>query len=609
MNAMAVAEVRQAVRSRIRRGQTCHPLLGLLVLVVCLVLALSSTVVFESSESIVVRTARTQSALPTPEGVDLSRAASTVLLRGCGPDSQTNGDGVRCRADLILPELLALPAERRFDPALANPCLRRSGGCVPYFYLIGAFHGGVRDIFSRLRAHPRVISATLPSEAQSPAAERAYTGEFFSEAHPWERMLWRGCDWGGCPRRRGAGAEPFAFEGLPGVRQGAVFGEAAPGALSFTWSATFSLLHSQFQRAFDACHARAKGDALAVRECYPLARGVQEAWEAKTLGATSALPLSMPWLMRAVHGTSQVRLIALLREPASRLFSAFWFWPQYRRKYGASADGFHAFATETMAAWDGCVVSMEAIALAQQQQQQQRRRQAPGARAADDAADAPPPTIARGYSQARVRAALAELSTPPFRARGHLASRRVLESCASEFESLSGEANAHYYHADQLLRSLYAAFLPAWIDAFGRERLLLLRSEDVWARPRAELARAFDFLGLEQPTDAQWEPLLAAPVVRVRGSANVSYWADKAITNYLVPRPAGMPGAPLTRMRVPMRADTAAELADFFRPYNEALAELADEPGFLWGDVAPPTAVIGVAVRGKRAFLRRPRAE
>jgi hypothetical protein len=95
------------------------------------------------------------SALPIPRGVDLSSAASTVLLRGCGPNSQTNADGVRCRADLALPGLLALPIEHRFDPALANPCSRAGGGCVPFFYVLGAFHGGVRDFFARLRAHPR----------------------------------------------------------------------------------------------------------------------------------------------------------------------------------------------------------------------------------------------------------------------------------------------------------------------------------------------------------------------------------------------------------------------------------------------------------------------
>ena len=27
----------------------------------------------------------------------------------------------------------------------------------------------------------------------------------------WERMLWRGCDYGRCPRRRGVGAEPLAL--------------------------------------------------------------------------------------------------------------------------------------------------------------------------------------------------------------------------------------------------------------------------------------------------------------------------------------------------------------------------------------------------------------
>ena len=83
-----------------------------------------------------------------PTGCNLTRAASIVLLRGCGPTSRSTGEGVSCRADLGVPELLSRPVEERFDPALRNPCTRAGSVryCIPYFYVIGAFHGGVRDL-------------------------------------------------------------------------------------------------------------------------------------------------------------------------------------------------------------------------------------------------------------------------------------------------------------------------------------------------------------------------------------------------------------------------------------------------------------------------------
>ena len=51
---------------------------------------------------------------------------------------------------------------------------------------------------------------------------------------------------------------------------------------------------------------------------------------------------------------------------------------------------------------------------------------------------------------------------------------------------------AHGY----LARSRYADQLEWWLEAFPRERLLLLRSEDLFADPAATLARTCSFLGL-----------------------------------------------------------------------------------------------------------------
>lgn len=47
-----------------------------------------------------------------------------------------------------------------------------------------------------------------------------------------------------------------------------------------------------------------------------------------------------------------------------------------------------------------------------------------------------------------------------------------------------------------ITHSLYADYLPAWFDAFGRDRVLVLRSEDLFSDSSTQLARTLEFLGL-----------------------------------------------------------------------------------------------------------------
>jgi hypothetical protein len=47
-----------------------------------------------------------------------------------------------------------------------------------------------------------------------------------------------------------------------------------------------------------------------------------------------------------------------------------------------------------------------------------------------------------------------------------------------------------------LRQSYYAAFLIEWFEAFPREQILVLRSEDLFAQPRETFARVCDHLGL-----------------------------------------------------------------------------------------------------------------
>ena len=126
------------------------------------------------------------------------------------------------------------------------------------------------------------------------------------------------------------------------------------------------------------------------------------------------------------------------------------------------------------------------------------------------------------------------------------------DACALGFESLARENEEVFYHCDQLAKGMYAVFTPRW--RAEHRRILFLRSEDYFARPRATLARAMGHVGLAAPAnEAGWARLLEPPVT-LHGT-----------------RPKG--GAP------PMDAAAAALLRAFYRPsLRELAAQLADAP-------------------------------
>ena len=470
----------------------------------------------------------------------------------------------------------------RFDERYRNPCTRGPDAfCVPYFYILGSFHGGVRDLYDRLLdAAPRTLFV--------PRSRRDGSYPYYmSETHMWERMLWRGCDYGACPRRRGAGAEPLHLETeLPELRPGGkvgmdgAFGEVAGGALTFTWSSGHSVLHYAWDKNQSLCRA-----PHPRRRCFPLACEAQRQMEL-SIGAGEERQLTIPWLMRAVHGTSRIRLIGLLREPGDRMWSAYFFWPQYRRRYGKmgkEAEGFLKYVEHVIPTFRACL------------------------RAAAEGAF--------GHGTARSSAGH----------EGGATARWQLEQCAVNFESLSSDNEAVYCesangsietqtpqtaymmhasiairaqldrlhvlcyadHADQLLKSLYAAYIPSWLEAFGRDRLLLLRAEDYWKDPRAVLRRTLDFLGLStSSSDDDLRAALAKPLRLIHGS-NATFWGDKSIRNVhaSVPPDSRLPGHTQSRIRQPMLPEARRMLSDFFGPYNAQLARLLGDERFTWSDV------------------------
>eukprot|EP00959_Pyramimonas_sp_CCMP1952_P444862 9314918-Pyramimonas_sp.AAC.1 len=104
----------------------------------------------------------------------------------------------------VLPDAFKVLGEKKheddWDSSYINPCFTNAQSgtthCVPYFYVLGTFHCGARDLFDRISTFTNVFR---------PPDTNPY---FFSEVHPWDSSPWRGCDFGHCPQVRGMGATP-----------------------------------------------------------------------------------------------------------------------------------------------------------------------------------------------------------------------------------------------------------------------------------------------------------------------------------------------------------------------------------------------------------------
>ena len=93
---------------------------------------------------------------------------------------------------------------------------------------------------------------------------------------------------------------------------------------------------------------------------------------------------------------------------------------------------------------------------------------------------------------------------------------------------------AHSY----LARGRYAEGLERWLQVFGRERLLILKSEDLYADPESTVQTTLDFLGLPPLTDVSYRPFNEG------------------------------------KNKEDMDPQTRAQLCAYFKPHNEKLYEL-----------------------------------
>ena len=197
--------------------------------------------------------------------------------------------------------------------------------------------------------------------------------------------------------------------------------------------------------------------------------------------------VSLPQVLAALQPA--LRMVAVLRNPVDRLYSAFYYYGHYAARFGANADGFHKYVQTQLDTFAGC-------------------------------------TAAR-------------------------------HECAIE----------GYGRVEQLVKGMYAMFLPDYFAAFPREQLLVLRSEAYSDDISIGLRAAMRHVGLDDPPPAVWERMVGGKRSNSRQGNGAGRGGD-----------AG-----------DMRPDTRAMLTAFYRSYNEELATLLDDNSYLlWHTEEPP---------------------
>ena len=214
----------------------------------------------------------------------------------------------------------------QFEEGLSSPCFSVNGTrrCLPAFFLAGAMQCGGSDLWSRLQRHGQIPSS-------HDALSHWWTNHPRSRAGDFDRYTERFSG----PRTLAAlDREPRSL-----------LGEASPA--TFTYIMAESLrLHYLYLDAFSDCHARCRSrratppsvPAACQRKAYDMAHCYAEA-----NAATVPEGFNVPSLVATVMERRPPKLVVLLREPAVRLWVAYWTYGQYPARYGASQAGFAAY--------------------------------------------------------------------------------------------------------------------------------------------------------------------------------------------------------------------------------------------------------------------------
>ena len=117
-------------------------------------------------------------------------------------------------------------------------------------------------------------------------------------------------------------------------------------------------------------------------------------------------------------------------------------------------------------------------------------------------------------------------------------------------------------------RSIYVLYMKEWFDVFPRDQFLLIRFEDYVDKEVETINNVvFPFLNLTK-LDSNGKRKMASVTIRhPKGSSTKNSAGKKINYNY----------------HVPMLNKTRSLLREFYKPYNEQLAQLLNDTRYLWG--------------------------
>ena len=202
------------------------------------------------------------------------------------------------------------------------PCWRTASKlqCLPFFYILGVFQCGVRDLMARVLLHKDVAST------------RNSAPHWWDELHPFSEYL--------------SLFEP-ALPKVEAFPPRTVFGDGSLSTFTFTWTGS-ERLHADWTAAIRACREKDCDNKQPCidQTCYAKANEVPVGGGAN---------LTLPYLMRAALGAGNAKLIVLLRDPVERLHAAFFNYEHYGRAYGKNATGFTTYVTEMTGHFKRCL--------------------------------------------------------------------------------------------------------------------------------------------------------------------------------------------------------------------------------------------------------------
>ena len=129
------------------------------------------------------------------------------------------------------------------------------------------------------------------------------------------------------------------------------------------------------------------------------------------------------------------------------------------------------------------------------------------------------------------------------------------------------KANPVYNAIDHLRSGLYHIFLREWLAVFPKDRFLIIKAESYYKDMYGYITNTvFPFLGLSSVTEKRTQKC-------IESQEPVHVTSAKLRSN---------PNAINVSYSEPMLETTRQLLYDFYKPYNEELVKLLDDPKWSW---------------------------